>query len=73
MHFLYDTMNIEEISKHSKNKQHAHDIIKEITDKNLHKDVLKFITPFFSADPIKLEDAILKSIKDKDTDKVTKK
>ena len=66
IHLKYDEMEIDEISRHSNNKQKTFDIIKEIKDEYLHTNVLKFITPFFSTDPVKLEDAITKTLNDKD-------
>ena len=73
IHLKYDDMEMEEISRHSNNKQKAFDIVKEIKDEFLHKDVLKFITPFFSTDPVKLEDAITKTLNDKDEPKKEEK
>jgi hypothetical protein len=68
IYLQYDNMEMEEISRYSNNKQKTFDIVKEIKDEFLHKDVLKFITPFFSTDPIKLEDAITKTLNDKESD-----
>ena len=41
----------------------ANEILKEILDSKLHKDVLKYITPYLSADLTLLEDAMNKSKK----------
>jgi len=60
IHEEYDNMEMEEISRYSNNRQKAVELIKEIKENIIHKDILKYITPLFSADPIKIEDAIVK-------------
>jgi hypothetical protein len=55
-------MSLDEMSKLSNNRQKSNEIMKEIKDNNLHKEVLKYITPFFTADLTKIEDAINKSL-----------
>jgi hypothetical protein len=60
IHDEYDDMEIEDISRYSNNRQKTLELIKEIKENIIHKDVLKYITPLFSADPIKIEDAIVK-------------
>ena len=60
IHEKYDNMELEEISRYSNNRQKAVELIKEIKEDILHKNVLKYITPLFNADPVKIEDAIIK-------------
>jgi hypothetical protein len=55
-----DEMEICEVNTMFNNRIRSHEIIKEIKDNNLHKDVLKYITPFLSADQTKIEDALIK-------------
>jgi hypothetical protein len=43
-------MNIDEVMKVTGNRNIANEILKEILDNKLHKEVLKYITPFLSAD-----------------------
>jgi hypothetical protein len=65
-----DTMTIENVMNMTASRNTANDILKEILDTKLHKEVLKYITPFLSADISLLEDAINKSIND-DSDEST--
>jgi hypothetical protein len=59
-----DNLTIEEVMKITNNRQITSEIMKEIKDNILHKEVLKYITPFLSADLTKIEEAINKSIYD---------
>jgi hypothetical protein len=59
-----DGLSINEVMKITSNRQKSTEIMKEIKDNTFHKEVLKYITPFLSADMIKIEDTINKTIND---------
>jgi hypothetical protein len=59
-----DAMTIEGVMKTTANRNTANEILKNILDTKLHKEVLKYITPSLCADLIFLEDAMNKSIID---------
>lgn len=58
-----DELEIDEISKLMYNKQRAMEIKIKIENNDLHKDILKYVTPFLCADIKKIEDAMIKSFK----------
>lgn len=55
-------LSMDQMMKITINRNMATSIIKEINDKTLHKEILKYITPHLTADITKLEDIINRSL-----------